>query len=257
MSYLCNLDKSYRVLNNTEEFKGWSSTYTLLGILRAAEHFLDFTWMRLLYEGGDMGEGIIKTLRPLSPTGIREGWAYLLIQNYYRKNVMKHLIITCKNDHTFSVAPYENLLDSKQFVRYGSKVVIRNKIKTDSVLSVLYYKHKTTNSTVIASMILQVQTWYLCVINIISPENSTADIEGYTYFQICLSDDDYKIKDQSSKIINENEMILWKVGLALPCYWKNSYLNYFCFVTNDGYTLNSILSISNKISCTCTTTTFK
>ena len=31
--YLCILDESFKVVHNCKEFKGWATTYTLLGIL--------------------------------------------------------------------------------------------------------------------------------------------------------------------------------------------------------------------------------
>ena len=57
--------------------------YALLGILRAPSHYRDYKCIKSLYEGGDMGERIIKTLRPLAPNGMKEGWSKTVIQNYY------------------------------------------------------------------------------------------------------------------------------------------------------------------------------
>src|SRR5688500_15658497 len=98
MTYLCTLDKCHQTIHNDELFKGWMSTYTLLGILRAPYHFEDFCSVKSLYEGGNTGEGIIKTLRPLSPTGIRDGWSKNLIENYYRRDVMYHLLKACEKE---------------------------------------------------------------------------------------------------------------------------------------------------------------
>lgn len=85
MIYLCLVDECYKTINRCDKYDGWSTTYTLLGILRAPSHFLDFKWVRALYEGGDMGEGVIRHIRPLSPTGIKDGWASNLIQTIIGK----------------------------------------------------------------------------------------------------------------------------------------------------------------------------
>jgi len=198
--YLCLLEKCYKLLYKTDTFKGWSVTYTLLGILRAPEHFDDFYWIRSLYEGADMGEGIIKTLRPLCPTGIREGWALNMINNYYKKKVMSHLITSCHPEESDTCSVLEDSIDETSFVRYGSKCSIRNNIQKQSVLSVLFFVDNITKTNVIGSMILQIQTWFFCVINVLEIDNCVQDEFGYSYFQIELTEIEHEIKNRKKKI---------------------------------------------------------
>ena len=58
--YLCILEFSYKIVHNCDKFKQWATAYTLLGILRAPTHFQEYISLHSLYEGGDMGKGIIK-----------------------------------------------------------------------------------------------------------------------------------------------------------------------------------------------------
>ena len=137
LTYLSVLDKCAKQVHSSQTYKGWAITYTLLGILRATTHYKDFVSLRCLYKGGDMGEGIIKHLRPFSPTGIREGWAKTVILNYYRNDVLVHLKKGCSLVTNQSLSTYENTIDQKSFLRYGSKVEIRDRIQKRGVISVL------------------------------------------------------------------------------------------------------------------------
>ena len=60
----------------------WLSKYGMLGLLRCWQHFLDYTYLRSLYEGGIEGEGMVKDLHPLCPDAIRSGWPLNLMNGY-------------------------------------------------------------------------------------------------------------------------------------------------------------------------------
>ena len=189
-----------------------------------------------------MGEGIIKSLRPLSPTGIRDGWAYNLILNYYRSNVMEYLIQSCDNNHKNAKQPYEDMTNNKSFSRYGSKVEVVHEIETKRVLSVLYYKNIPTNNTIIGIMVCQVCVWYFCVIDIIDPDDCIVDNHGYTYFPVQLTNKEYIILDRENKLPLVNEIILWKTGIMLLNYWHHTGYCYYAFITDDGHSLNNSLN---------------
>jgi len=248
MAYLSLADKCYRIIHKTDEYKGWSTTYTLLGILRAPTHFRDYTHVRSLYEGGDLGEGIVKHLRVFSPTGIHEGWAKNVLLNYYRKDLMKILNDECMKTKQDDLSiPYEARIDHKSFIRYGSKFDIRQKINNGEVISSLFYLDGNTHCTIIGCMILQVQVWYLCVIHIPDPLDYFIDEFGFTYFQIELCEDEYVIENRYDKNVLNSNIKLWKQGLILPScrFQPNQY--YFCLITDDGYTLTERLHWKHTI----------
>jgi hypothetical protein len=51
----------------------WFSKYGMMGLLRCRQHFVDYTYLHSLYEGGIEGEGMVKELRPLCPNAVRKG----------------------------------------------------------------------------------------------------------------------------------------------------------------------------------------
>ena len=238
MIYLCAVEDCYKTITSCTSYHGWSSTYTLLGILRAPRHYRDFLWISSLYEGGDMGEGVVKIIRPMSSNGIRDGWSKNLIQNYYKRDAITKIINSFGNAITKAVRTYEEGVMTKDFIRYGSKASIRNVIASQQVLSCLFYKDTTTNCTLLGAMILQVNTWYFCIITITECRDYIDDINGYTYFIIELSDKEYQILDRTAKHVLGHNIVLWKTGLALPCYWRDKQDKYYCFITDDGYTLD-------------------
>lgn len=244
LNYLCVLNECYTSIHKKEDFSEHTTTYTLLGILRATTHFQKFVWIRCLYEGGEMGEGIIKTLRPLSPHGIKEGWAQNLLQSYYQQDVMNYLLKICNESEITQQLCCENIINPKKFVRYGTKVAISQTIKELSVLSVIFYTDNKTNSTIIGCMIAQLQMWYFCVIEITNLNRFYNDCNGYTYFPIKLGEMEYEIQDRKNKYVVLYDIKMWMTGLALPCYWKPGNENLYCFITDEGYSLNSSLEWS-------------
>lgn len=243
-AYLSILDYSHKTMYHSSTYKGWITTYTLLGILRAPFHFQNYDWIRSLYEGGDMGEGIVKKLRPLSPQGIKDGWAYNLILNYYRQDTMSHLLKCCNQPLVQEVISIENKINHKSFVRYGSKAVIRNKVQQGCVISVLFFRDEVSKNTLIGSMIQQQNTWYFCVFDILSTEEVITDEYGYSYFHIQLGEQEYEINDRENKTVVGRSINIWKVGLTLPCYWLTTENKYYSFLTEDGYSLTSLLDWS-------------
>lgn len=65
--------------------KSWLSSYSLIGFLRIPDLYRIIPYPICLYEGDGMGEGIVKEIRPLTLTGLREGWASSCHSKYYRK----------------------------------------------------------------------------------------------------------------------------------------------------------------------------
>ena len=56
------------------------------------DHFVCFGLFRNLYEGGIIGEGMVKRLRKLCPSGVRDGWSRNMMSNFYRERSMAGLL---------------------------------------------------------------------------------------------------------------------------------------------------------------------
>ena len=68
-----------------------------------------------------MGEGIIKTLKPIFQNGIKEGWSKHLIQNYYRRDVNLHLKGHFNMQTVEQKVQLQSIVNINSFTRYGTK----------------------------------------------------------------------------------------------------------------------------------------
>jgi hypothetical protein len=70
----------------------WIAKFNFLGLLRVCGSFCRFKYVRNLYEGGVIGEGIVKILRPLVAKGVHGRWATNLLLAHYRETTLDILI---------------------------------------------------------------------------------------------------------------------------------------------------------------------
>jgi hypothetical protein len=62
----------------------WIAKFNFLGLLRVCESFVPFQHVRNLYEGGEIGEAILKQLRPFVAKGVHRRWAANLLLSHHR-----------------------------------------------------------------------------------------------------------------------------------------------------------------------------
>jgi hypothetical protein len=89
----------------------WLSKYGMMGLLRCRQHFIDYTYPHLLYEGGIEGEGMVKELWPLCPNAVRNGWPLNMMNAYNRQNILSSLTSGFQNP--FPVAVYPQPVNTK------------------------------------------------------------------------------------------------------------------------------------------------
>ena len=232
MSYLSLLDTSYKTLQKKDGFKAvWIQTYTLLGILRAPTHFYDYVWVRSLYEGGDMGEGVVKHLRPLSPTGVKMNWSFHVVEGYYRRLTMSFLQGFLKPTN---LPNNPTTVDHRSYVRYGTRADIHDKIDNRVVLSILIYKDTLTSKLVIGSIIIQCKQQYLCEYKC-SCLPIFEDKFGYVYFTLELTDIEHQVIDDTI-----SSLTLVKTGFALPLIDVNNPTQTgYCVMSDDGDSIDN------------------
>ena len=239
MSYLNLLDDSYKTLRNKTECNLWMQMYTLLGILRAPTHFHDYIWIRSLYEGGDMGEGVVKHLRPLSPTGVKINWSFHIVEGYYRRLTMSFL-----QDYLSPKAKdvQQVKVDQRSYVRFGTRADIRDKIENKVVLSILIYENTRESELVIGSMIIQCKQHYLCEYSI-SDMPVFEDQFGFVYFKLELTKVEHKVTHDTVKSLK-----LVKTGFALPLISVvDPTLTGYCVVSDDGDCLDNQHSLQSTV----------
>jgi len=71
LAFLEPVERVGSALHPTKETPIWLSKYRILGLLRCRQHFLDYTYVHPLYEGGLIGKGMVKELQPLCPNAVR------------------------------------------------------------------------------------------------------------------------------------------------------------------------------------------
>jgi hypothetical protein len=91
VQFLVYVEKMGKACCPTKIQPVWQSKYGILGLLRCRQHFIDYTYVHSLYEGGIEGEGMVKELRPLCPQAVRSGWPYNLMNAYNRQNILASL----------------------------------------------------------------------------------------------------------------------------------------------------------------------
>jgi hypothetical protein len=65
MRFLSRIEVLDKKLNPKRVKPIWIAKFNFLGLLRVCEPFVEFKHVQKLYEGGVIGEGIVKELRPL------------------------------------------------------------------------------------------------------------------------------------------------------------------------------------------------
>ena len=67
--------------------------YNFPSLLRAVQHLEQFGNIRDLHEGGIEGEAMVKQLRPLVPTGLKDGFATHLLRKSFRDHTLDRLLL--------------------------------------------------------------------------------------------------------------------------------------------------------------------
>ncbi len=94
----------------------WIAKFNFLGLLRVCESFLQFKHVRNLYEGGVIGEGVVKELRPLVAKGVHGRWATNLLLAHYRKFTLDILIEAAEEGSRHRTnCPLGNDIESSKF----------------------------------------------------------------------------------------------------------------------------------------------
>ena len=173
-----------------------------------------------------MGEGVVKHLRPLSPTGVKINWSFHVVEGYYRRLTMSFL-----QDYLSPKASdvQQINVDRRSYVRYGTRADIRDKIENKIVLSLLIYLNTRDGELVIGSMIVQCKQQYLCEYTI-SDMPVFEDQFGFVYFNLELTEVKHKVTHDSVFSLKHI-----KTGFALPL---NSVvdptLTGYCVMSDDG-----------------------
>lgn len=218
MRFLSLMEVLDRKLNPKRDKPIWIAKYNFLGLLRTCESFDHFRHARNLYEGGVIGEGVVKLLRPLTAAGTHRKWATNLLLKHYRQLTLDLLIDATEGvGRSRKHCPLGDAVESCKFKRYAFKADISHLISVGKPLPVLIYGSAFEWK---AGVIIVVQKrWYFCEILFDGGNSILDDVYGLAYHHVVLAADDIclgSLEDELSPILGIHRLPFWDYGLVLP-----------------------------------------
>ena len=222
--YLSHVNSVYTAVHPNEIKPVWVKTFSLMGCLRITEHFSDITYVKTIYEGADMGEGLIKPLRKLVGNSMHLKWSLLLHERFYREYAF-NLVSNALVEHP------EKLRVSDRFRVYEGVQSLNEILRVGDVFSFVCFSLEETSVFKYGFIIKQLGNWYCHELNLYSMASS--DCSSYPHFRVAVGRLEVKLQDGAlfGNIIHAGE------GLALPN--KEGGEIYYSFVFGDGSFLDS------------------
>jgi hypothetical protein len=174
----------------------WIEKYNLLGLLRVPEHFIRHRHLRNQYEGGRIGEGMVKELRQICPNAIRDGWSRNMIKNFYRDQSLDGLCHEAQTEWLYSKScgmldlarcrlPSELTASQlRKFKRYREIKDVSVYIRKGYPVSVVVYKSCAGTGLHVACVETKNQQWTLHFWKLQTEAEVNDDSHGYLYFSI-------------------------------------------------------------------------
>ena len=221
----------------------WIAKYNILGLLRVPGHFLRHNLLRNLYEGGDIGEGMVKKLRKFCPSGVRDGWSKNMLITFYRRRAIEALHLEASNTQnrdnctSFTKEPPKILVDAnyRKFRCYKNMDDIKNLLATARPMSVIVNQHIVTNRFHFGFVFKTTKDdWYLYEVTPLQ-EDDIVDSWGYRYYSIQLVPNTQSIEKSPCPALTGYRFFSYAV--LLPDLWTpklatNEYHRY-AFVGED------------------------
>lgn len=207
----------------------WIAKYNMLGLLRVPEHFVHYGQFRNLYEGGDIGEGIVKQLRKLCPQGVREGWSRSMMNNFYRQRAMKTLqegsagmgletVLGGLGGGSLDTDTSLSAHQKRKFRRYKDYTEVSQFLRNARPMSVVVCQHLQELTFCFGVVIKECTgTWKIHQIQE-DWENGWRDNQGYKYFSIVLDAKGHSISSKFMPTLPQCQFHTF--GLMLPDHWS-------------------------------------
>ena len=139
----------------TKELPGWISSHNFVCLLNLPRIAREYGPLRNLWEGGYLGEGFIRTVKPFLKTGFRKNWATNL-----HKNVLREKVLTgCLRDQV------EKTSKQKNHVTYKTRAEVESAAVRGEVLSCLKLVNGSLAFVLSRDRMLSVDLEHCCVVN--------------------------------------------------------------------------------------------
>jgi hypothetical protein len=209
----------------------WTTKFNMLGLLRASESFERFNHVRNLYEGGILGEGMVKQLRPLVSKKVHGKWATNLLVAYYRRSTLDTLIVAvekCRSDHEQKVVcATREVMDVTKFKRFATMADVRAKLVGGKPISVVLFGSEVDWK---AGVIVVAKNHWLFYQIFFHQENAYQDRYGFTYLKVTAENQQPQCLVgevmEKSVSVGTQDFPFWDYGLLLPEFVGDGNLNH-------------------------------
>jgi hypothetical protein len=197
----------------------WIAKFNFLGLLHVCESFVEFKHVRNLYEGGVIGEGIVKELRPLVAKGVHCRWATNMLLAHYREQTLDLLIDALDNmSGRQKGCVLGDHVESSKFKRYTTTAEVVHEMWLGRPVPVLLFGSKTNWR--VGNIVVSQNYWYFREIQFLHNGAAVDDPFGLTYHrvhqaeqEICFGKVDGEVFEQSLGHLN---LPLWDYGILFP-----------------------------------------
>ena len=194
----------------------WITTFSLLGMLRVSQALEVVPYPICLYEGDDMGEGIVKDVRPMLLTGLRKGWSLAAHGTFYRMKTlsyMQDLLLT--KDCLDILAVKKRPVRSKVKI-YKYVATVEDAIKSGQPFVFALFREIFTGERLIGIVYSHQKQYYIRVLNV-ADEATFQDPCGFAYFTTStLPKKEHIILDD--QYLNSIALTFVAAGVALPSF---------------------------------------
>ena len=217
--YLCfssRLDKFLLKKNPS-----WLTTFSLLGMLRAADIFELAPYPICFYEGDSMGEGIVKEIRPILLSGLRRGWTMAGQATLYRSKTLQYM-----QDMLLSPTALNLIRARKKPVRPDTKIYrfaadVEYAMEKKNAFAFSLFNNHITQQNVIAVVVSFQKQLYIRVLHVAHGE-SFQDPHGFAYFTTSIHPNmEYRVLDPV--LLRSKTLTYVASGVALPSLKYNAY----------------------------------
>ena len=220
MRFLSRIEALDKKLNRKHVKPIWIAKFNFLGLLRVCESFVEFKHVRNLYEGGVIGEGIVKELRPLVAKGVHGRWATNLLLAHYRNCTLDHLISALEDEEGIQKqCPLGDNIESSKFKRYTTAAEVIHQMNKGRPIPVMVYGSETNWRAGI--IIVTHNQWYFREIVFHDDGDYVKDPYGLTYHrvflvhqeaEICLGSVNGVFQDH----LGDKQLTFWDYALLFP-----------------------------------------
>ena len=206
----------------------WITTFSLLGMLRIPKTFEIAPFPICFYEGDDMGEKIVKEVRPILLTGLRKGWTLAVQGTHYRMKTLSYMQDLLLSRDSLDVLAVKTTPVRCKAKIYKYSSIVEYAIEMGHPFAFAVFKETLTNDKVIGYITSYQKELFIHILNI-ADEPTFQDPCGFAYFTTSTHPKkEHRIIDH--QCLNTIALTFLATGVALPSVKTQTY----AFILSTG-----------------------